>query len=160
MQDAEAAWAEFVRRVPQPHRRVLFGHSMGSGVAIELALRHRDPPGYGALVVESALTSMPDLARDSSPLGILVVPLVTQRFASLAKIGRIDAPKWFLSGTADTTIPPLQTQQLYDAAPEPKQLVWFDGGSHSGLHTEFAQRYREVWRDVAAWLRGEATARR
>ena len=160
VQDAEAAWAEFVRRVPQPHRRVLFGHSMGSGVAIELALRHRDPPGYGALVVESALTSMPDLARDSSPLGILVVPLVTQRFDSLAKIGRIDAPKWFLSGTADTTIPPLQTQQLYDVAHEPKQLVWFDGGSHSGLHTEFAQRYREVWRDVAAWLRGEATARR
>lgn len=160
MQDAEAAWAEFVRRVPQPHRRVLFGHSMGSGVAIELALRHRDPPGYGALVVESALTSMPDLARDSSPLGILVVPLVTQRFDSLAKIGRIDAPKWFLSGTADTTIPPRQTQQLYDVAHEPKQLVWFDGGSHSGLHTEFAQRYREVWRDVAAWLRGEATARR
>ncbi|HMN75530.1 MAG TPA: alpha/beta fold hydrolase [Burkholderiaceae bacterium] len=160
MQDAEAAWAEFARRVPEPQRRVLFGHSMGSGVAIELALRHRDPPGYGALVVESALTSMPDLARDSSLLGFLVVPLVTQQFDSIDKIGRIDAPKWFLAGTADKTVPPQQTQQLYDAAHEPKQLVWFDGGSHSGLHTEFAQRYRDVWRDVAAWLGGQATAQR
>lgn len=160
MQDAEAAWTEFARRVPQPRRRVLFGHSMGSGVAIELALRHAEPPGYGALVVESALTSMPDLARDSSPLGFLVVPLVTQQFDSIAKIGRIDAPKWFLAGSADKTVPPRQTQRLYDAAHEPKQLVWFDGGSHSGLHTEFAQRYRDVWRDVAAWLGGQATAQR
>lgn len=160
MRDAEAAWTEFTHRVPQPRQRVLFGHSMGSGVAIELALRHRDPPAYGALVVEAALTSMPDLVRDISPLGFLLVPLVTQQFDSIDKIGAIDAPKWFLSGTADNTIPPRQTQQLYDAAHEPKQLVWFDGGSHSGLHTEFAQRYRDVWRDVAAWLEGQATAQR
>lgn len=158
MQDAEAAWVEFARRAPQPHLRVIFGHSMGSGVAIELALRHRDPPGYGALVVESAMTSMPDLVRDISTFGILLVPLVTQQFDSIAKIDRIDAPKWFLSGTADKTVPPQQTQRLYDAAHEPKHLVWFDGGSHSGLHTEFAQRYRAVWQDVASWLRGQATA--
>ena len=158
MQDAEAAWAELSRRTARPHLRVIFGHSMGSGVAIELALRHRDPPQYGALVVESAMTSMPDLVRDINPFGILLVPLVTQQFDSIAKIGRIDAPKWFLSGTADKTVPPQQTQRLYDAAHEVKQLVWFDGGSHSGLHTEFAQRYREVWQDVAAWLRGHVTA--
>ncbi|MEO8123738.1 MAG: alpha/beta fold hydrolase [Burkholderiales bacterium] len=158
MRDAEAAWIEFARRAPHPHLRVLFGHSMGSGVAIELALRHRDPLGYGALVVESAMTSMPDLVRDINPFGILLVPLVTQQFDSLDKIGRIDTPKWFLSGTADKTVPPQQTQRLYDAAHEPKQLVWFEAGSHSGLHTEFAQRYRAVWQDVAAWLRGQVTA--
>ena len=158
MQDAEAAWAELARRAPQPALRVLFGHSMGSGVAVELALRHRDPPGYGALVVESAMTSMPDLVRDVNPFGILVVPLVTQQFRSIDKIGRIDAPKWFLSGTADKTVPPQQTQRLYDAAHEPKHLVWFEGGSHSGLHTEFAQRYRAVWRDIAAGLRAPVTA--
>lgn len=156
MQDAEAAWAEFERRVPTPSRRVIFGHSMGSGVAIELALRHRDPPAYGALVVESAMTSMPDLVRDISPLGVLLVPLVTQHFDSLDKIGRIGAPKWFLSGSADRTVPPQQTQRLYDAAHDPKHLVWFEGGSHSGLHTEFAQRYREAWKDVAAALRNPA----
>lgn len=158
MEDAEAAWAEFARRAPQPQLRVLYGHSMGSGVAIELALRHRNPPGYGALVVESAMTSMPDLVRDINPFGILLVPLVTQQFDSIDKIGRIDAPKWFLSGTADKTVPPRQTQRLYDAAHEAKQLVWFEGGSHSGLHTEFAQRYRTVWQDIAAWLRGQVTA--
>lgn len=158
MQDAEAAWGEFTRRAPQPALRVLFGHSMGSGVAVELALRHRDPPGYGALVVESAMTSMPDLVRDVNPFGIVLVPLVTQQFRSIDKIGRIDAPKWFLSGTADKTVPPQQTQRLYDAAHEPKRLEWFDGGSHSGLHTEFALRYRAVWQEIAAGLRAPVPA--
>lgn len=159
MQDAEAAWAEFARRVPQPRRRVLFGHSMGSGVAIELALRYRNPLGYGAVVVESAMTSMPDLVRDINPFGILLVPLVTQQFDSIEKIDRIDAPKWFLSGSADKTVPPQQTQRLYDTAHEVKHLVWFEGGSHSGLHTQYAQRYRTVWREIAAALRERSTAR-
>ncbi len=159
MQDAEAAWVEFIRRVPQPQSRVIFGHSMGSGVAVELAVRHRDPLAYGALVLEAGMTSMPDLVRDINPLGVLLVPLVTQQFASVDKIGRIDAPKWFLSGTADKTVPPQQTQRLYDAAHEPKHLDWFEGGSHSGLHKEFAQRYRAVWQDVAAALREESVAR-
>lgn len=158
MADAEAAWSEFARRVPRPSQRVIFGHSMGSGVAVELAVRHRDPPGYAALVVEAAITSMPDVIRDFNPFGILLVPLVTQQFASIDKIGCIDAPKWFLAGTADKTVPPQQTQRLYDAASAPRHLVWFEGGSHSGLHREFAERYRTVWQDVAASLAHESAA--
>lgn len=160
MEDAERTWIEFTRRAPDAHSRVIFGHSMGSGVATELALRHRDPPAYGALVIESGMTSMPDLVRDVSPLGFLAVPLVTQQFASIDKIGAITAPKWFLSGSADKTVPPQQTQRLYDAAQGVKHIVVFDGGSHSGLHREFAERYEALWREVAASLVPEAgTAR-
>jgi pimeloyl-ACP methyl ester carboxylesterase len=152
MEDAERAWVEFTRRVPDAHSRVIFGHSMGSGVAVELALRHRDPLAYGALVVESAMTSLPDMARDYTALGFLVAPLVTQQFASIDKIGAIDAPKWFLSGSADKTVPTQETQRLYDAARPPKHIEIFEGGSHSGLHREFAQRYEALWHEVAASL--------
>jgi uncharacterized protein len=152
VEDAEVAWAEFSRRAPRPQSRVLFGHSMGSGVAVELALRHRDPLEYGAVVIESGMTSMPDMVRDINPVGIVLVPLVTQNFASIDKIDRIAAPKWFLSGTADKTVPPQQTQRLYDAASGEKHLEFFEGGSHSGLHREFEQRYRAVWQAVAAAL--------
>jgi len=152
VEDGEVAWAELTRRAPKAHSRVIFGHSMGSGVAVELALRHREPPEYGALVVESGMTSMPDMVRDINPVGVLFVPLVTQQFASIDKIGRIGAPKWFLSGTADRTVPPEQTRRLYDASKGEKHLEMFEGGSHSGLHQEFEQRYVAVWRDVAASL--------
>jgi pimeloyl-ACP methyl ester carboxylesterase len=133
---------------------------MGAGVAVELALRHRDPRAYGVLVLESAPTSMPDLARDAHALGFVVAPLVTQRFDSQDKIAAIDAPKWFLVGSADTTVPPQHTQRLYDAARGAKRLEIFEGGSHSGLHREFEQRYQALWREVAASLAAAAAASR
>jgi pimeloyl-ACP methyl ester carboxylesterase len=155
MEDAEVAWAELARRAPTPDSRVIFGHSMGSGVAVELALRHRDPQAYGALVVESGMTSMPEMVRDFGFVGVLLAPLVTQQFASIDKIGRVDAPKWFLSGSADKTVPPPQTRRLYDAAHGEKHIEVFEGGSHSGLHREFEARYRAVWHEVALRLRAD-----
>ena len=157
-EDAELAYAEWQRRVPNPAARILFGHSMGTGVAVELALRHRAPAGYAALVLESAMTSMPDIARDQGVLGTMAAWLTTQQFASINKIDQISAPKWFLSGTADDTVPSRQTERLYRAAHDPRQLVLFDGGSHSGLAAEFEDRYRAVWLDVAAVLQDRLPA--
>ena len=60
--DADAAWAELVRRQPDPGRRVIFGHSLGGAVAIDLASRKHRGVDYGALIVESTFTSLADLA--------------------------------------------------------------------------------------------------
>jgi hypothetical protein len=95
---------------------------------------------------------MPDMIRDYGAVGVVLAPLVTQQFASIDKIAAITAPKWFLSGTADNTVPSQQTTTLYNAARGVKHLELFEGGSHSGLHREFEQRYQSVWRDVAASL--------
>jgi pimeloyl-ACP methyl ester carboxylesterase len=160
VEDAELAYAEWQRRAPNPATRILFGHSMGSGVAVELALRHREPAGYAGLVLESAMTSMPDIARAQGLLGSLAAWLTTQQFSSIDKIGQIGAPKWFLSGTADNTVPSRQTERLYAAAIGPRRLVLFEGGSHSGLAAEFEARYQAVWQDVASTLRAAALAAR
>jgi pimeloyl-ACP methyl ester carboxylesterase len=158
VEDAELAYAEWQRRAPNPAARILFGHSMGSGVAVELALRHRAPAGYAALVLESAMTSMPDIARAQGVLGSVAAWLTTQQFASINKIDQISVPKWFLSGTADNTVPSRQTERLYRAAHDPRQLVLFEGGTHSGLAAEFEDRYRAVWLDVAAVVKGRPPA--
>ena len=160
VEDAEVAWAELQRRVPDPTARIIFGHSMGSGAATELALRHRNDGAYGALVLESAMTSMPDIASAQGLLGRVASWLTTQQFASIAKIAAVSAPKWFLSGTADNTVPSGQTEQLYAAATGQRQLVLFEGGSHSGLAQEFPARYRAVWQQVADTLRSSASAQR
>ena len=158
VEDAELAWAELQRRVPQAAARIIFGHSMGSGVAVELALRHRAGPAYGALVLESAMTSMPDIARAQGFWGGVAAWVTTQQFASIDKIGQIDAPKWFLTGSADNTVPSRQTERLYAAAHGPRQLERFDGGSHSGLAQEFPARYRAIWQQVAAKVKALAEA--
>jgi uncharacterized protein len=150
MEDAELAWSELLRREPDTRRRIIFGHSMGSGVAVELAVRHRQLQAYSTVVLESALTSLPDVARDLGGFwGRVAASLATQRFASINKISQIKVPKWFLSGTKDRTVPPAHTQRLFDAAREPKQLIWFEGGTHSELNREFEERYRAVWQSVS-----------
>jgi alpha-beta hydrolase superfamily lysophospholipase len=155
VQDSEAAWEELVRRVPEPARRAIFGHSMGGAVAVELALRHRaTPPQYAALVLESTFTSLPDLARDRYPwTGFLGEALATQHFDTIDKIGQIDAPTWLLAGTADRTVSSMHSQRLYGAAGRACELVMFDGGSHSSLHEEFGAAYHQVWTEIAAQMR-------
>ena len=156
MADAEVAWAEFAWRVPEAQRRVIYGHSMGSGVAVELARRHQGTPArrqYGALVLEAAFTSLPDVASDYGGVGKLGAWLTTERFASLDKIKALTVPKWFVVGTDDNTVPPKHSQRLFDAAPEPKSLIVFEGGSHSRLQDKDPAKYRQLWTDIATWLR-------
>ena len=64
--DAEAAWAELVRRQPDARKRVIFGHSLGGAVAIDLASRRRRDVDYGAVIVESTFPSLVDLAGSTA----------------------------------------------------------------------------------------------
>ncbi len=152
VQDAEIAWVEFARRVPRAGSRVIYGHSMGSAAAVQLAWRHRSGGEYGAVVLESAFTSMPDIARDRGGIAALLGALSTQHFNSLARIADIPGPKWFITGTADRTVPPAHSQRLFDAATEPRRLVVIEGGSHSRLQEQDAPRYLATWREVAGAL--------
>jgi alpha-beta hydrolase superfamily lysophospholipase len=161
MEDAEVAWAEFIRRAPDPAQRVIFGHSMGSGVAVELTLRKQGSGAatdVSALVLEAPFTSMPDIARDHSWLGWLLHSLTTQHFRSIEKIGRIHTPLWILTGTADNTVPSGHSQRLFGAANEPKRLHSFEGGSHSALQREFPQPYQAAWAEVTQQLRTRSAA--
>lgn len=151
LQDARLGWRELVRRAPNRQHRVLYGHSMGGGVAIDLAKQEVDEAGqprYGALVVESSFSSIPDIARDYGGIGYLGVWLTNQKFESVKKIPQVPGPKWFVAGTSDKTIPFIQTQRLYDAAHQPKLLYRFEGGSHSRLQDEFPEQYRDIWAEV------------
>lgn len=151
--DAQVAWAELVRRQPDPHKRVLFGHSMGSAVAVELARERRAGTDYGALVLEAAFTRLPDVARSVGVVGIVASWFATLEFDSAAKIAQVDAPILMLHGTADRTVPIELGRRLRDAAPQGTRWVEFDGGSHSGLDLESPKRYEEAIRGVIALLK-------
>jgi hypothetical protein len=82
-----------------PERTILLGRSLGTGIAVELALRH---PCRQLLLI-SPYTSMADMGRLLiGPLAPLVVP---DRFDNLEKIGRLRMPVVILHGTRDEVIP-------------------------------------------------------
>jgi len=150
--DAATAWGELVKRQPDPRKRVIFGHSMGGGVAIELASHRHAGSDYAALILESTFTRLPDVAKATGVLGTIASWLATQEFDSIDKIGKIDAPILMMHGTADKTVPFALGEALREAAPPGTRWVPFEGGSHSGLDREQPELYRDSVRGVIAAL--------
>jgi pimeloyl-ACP methyl ester carboxylesterase len=142
--DANVAWNELVRRQPDPLKRVIYGHSMGSGVAVELASHRHYGVDYGGLILESSFTSLPGVARANGTLGTLASWLTTQEFDSLDKIAKVDAPILMMHGSADHTVPVELGRQLFAAAPAGARWVEFAGGSHSGLDIDAPNAYRQA----------------
>jgi hypothetical protein len=144
-EDARAAWQYLKRVQPDGRRRFIYGHSLGGAVAIELAVHDPDAAG---LIVEGSFTSVAEMAGRSPWLGLLPLNLVlTQRFDSLSKVGRLRTPVLFIHGTADDVVPYEMSQRLYDAAPEPKRLVLVPGAGHSSIAVVGLAQYRQALRD-------------
>lgn len=144
--DANSAWAELVKRQPDPRQRVIYGHSMGGGVAIELAHRKQVGVDYAALVTESTFTRWPDVGAATGVLGSVLSLFSSQRFDSIAKIGEVDAPILMLHGSADTTVPVTLGRKLRDAAPAGTRWVEIPGGSHSNLQRDAPESYQAALR--------------
>jgi pimeloyl-ACP methyl ester carboxylesterase len=126
-EDAEAAWAELQRRGVAPGRVIIWGHSLGSGPAVQLASRH----AAAALVLFGAFTSIPDAAADTYPY-LPVRALVSVRFDSLARIGTIRMPIVIAHSLGDRVIPYHHATALYAAAQQPKRLLTLLPPYHDG----------------------------
>lgn len=142
--DGEAAWRYLTEiRKFAPRDIVLFGESLGGGVATWLALQH--PPR--ALVLASTFTSVPDLGAQVYPW-LPVRWLARIEYGNRARIGQIAAPVLIAHSRNDDIVPFSHGQALFDAAREPKQFLELRGGHNDGFI--FA---REEWvREVGAFL--------
>jgi fermentation-respiration switch protein FrsA (DUF1100 family) len=127
--DAAAAWRYLVeaRGVPR-NDIVVFGRSLGAAVATWLAASY--PPR--ALVIESAFTSVPDLAANLYPF--LPVRLLSRyQYNNRARIPQITRPVLVIHSAADEIIPFAHGQALFEAAPEPKRLLVIRGSHNDGF---------------------------
>ncbi len=125
--DARAARAYLVSRHDiDPARIVYFGESLGTGVAIALALEH--PPA--ALVLRSPFTSLPDVARVHYPF-LVGDFLLRDRFPSLARIGTLAVPALVIAGDRDRTVPVTLSRRLYEAATGPRKFLLVPGADHN-----------------------------
>ncbi len=117
--DATAALDFIAGEGIAPDRIVLWGESLGSGVAVELATRRR----VAAVVLEAPFTSVAAAAQYHYRL-IPAAMLVRDRFDSLSRIGRVNAPLLILHGERDRIVPVSHGRTLFDAAAPPKE-GWF-----------------------------------
>jgi len=130
--DAELALSFLQRNGVAANHWILYGESLGSGVAVEMATRFAGEGPVRALVLEAPFTSMGAAAQFHYPF----VParyLVLDQFDSLSKIGRIQAPLLIVHGVNDRTVPVKFGKELLVAAKEPKQGNWIDAAGHNDL---------------------------
>jgi len=122
--DADAAYRYLRETLKVPAERiVIFGHSLGSTVAVDLAAR---VPSAG-LILEGALTSVIERGQELYPY-IPVRWIGRSRFNSLEKISRVRVSKLFLHARADDVVPLAHGRRLFEAAPPPKTFVELRGG--------------------------------
>lgn len=114
--DAYAAYAYLTRDLGvTPSRIVIYGYSLGSAVAIDLAAR----VAASGLIVEGSLLSVPIRAAELYPY-FPVARLARNRFASLEKVAGVSMPKLFVHARGDTDIPIAHGRKLFDLARAPK----------------------------------------
>jgi uncharacterized protein len=126
-EDAEAVLTALRREGIGPERVVLFGESLGTGVAVEMAIR-----GHGfALVLVTPYTSIPE-AASRFVWGLPAHLLMAERFDSLDKARRVTVPVLIVHGTRDTVVPYAMGVKLASALPR-SRLITVEGGSHNDL---------------------------
>lgn len=150
-EDARIAWERFAQLQPDANKRLIFGHSLGGAVAVELATelaRQAQQDGHGApargLILESTFTSLGDVAAAVADTTLPVRWLLSQKFDSLDKIKDVGLPLLLVHGLDDRFVPARFSQQLFEAAQQPKTLLLVPGATHNNSMSLAGQRYRQA----------------
>jgi pimeloyl-ACP methyl ester carboxylesterase len=107
---------------------ILYGESLGSGVATEIATRRE----YAGVVLQSPYTSIADAAKRQF-FWLPVDLLLTERFSNLARIDRINAPLLVIHGIDDSLFPVSMAEALMQKAKTPKTGVYLSNTGHNDL---------------------------
>lgn len=128
-QDARAALQFLTSQQISLDRITLYGESLGSGVAVELA-RHFP---VATVILEAPYTSITDIAQKRFPF-FPVKWLTLDQFRSLDKIPFLTMPLFILHGDEDEVVPFTHGQALFSAARAEKDAFWAPGIGHNNLY--------------------------
>jgi pimeloyl-ACP methyl ester carboxylesterase len=126
--DAQAAYDFLIADGYEPDDIIIYGRSLGTGVAVDLATKRKAK----ALILESAYTTIPDVGKVHYPY---LFPGLLSRydFNSLAKVPQLTIPVLLIHGDKDGLIPCEQSKELDAAIKSTKTLVLIKGGDHNNL---------------------------
>jgi len=128
-QDAEAAWRYLVRtRGIPPEQILVFGRSLGGGVATWLALEHP----VGGLIIESTPTSVPDMGTEVYPF-LPVRLLARLHYNTLRRIPDVNVPVLVIHSSDDEIVPARHGRRIFAAAREPKAFLAIRGDHNGGF---------------------------
>jgi fermentation-respiration switch protein FrsA (DUF1100 family) len=139
-EDASASLDWLASRGIPTERVILFGKSLGTGVAVEMARNH----AVAGLILESPYTSIPAVGQRHVPF-LPIRLLMHDRFDSLAKSGEIRCPILAIWSRTDRIVPPDLSERLYEALPSPKTKFVLDNAGHNEIEAVGGEAYWRAW---------------
>lgn len=127
--DATACLFELKAKGHEAWNIVYYGHSLGTGVAVDLAVRYQPR----ALVLESPYSSAVDIAKIR--YGLYPVDwMMRDKYDSIGKIDKVKSRIFIVHGENDELIPFNSGARLFDKAKQPKAFYAIAGGRHTDLY--------------------------
>ncbi len=113
---------------------ILYGESLGTGIAVEMAaeMGKANPPG--GVVLEVPFTSIPEVGAYRYPF-MPIFWLLWDRYESIYKIKNVAAPVLILQAGKDRVVPPIFAKKLFDAAEPPKTILTNITADHMGVYS-------------------------
>jgi hypothetical protein len=141
--DALLAYRALIEDGVDPEDIIVYGESLGSGVATQVAAQ----VPVGGLVLDAPYTSIVDVAALEYPF-LPVRPFMLDRYETIRYLPKVKVPLLVLHGEDDRVIPVEMGKAVYAAANAPKEIATFPRAGHSDHHLYGS--YDEVFRWVDA----------
>jgi uncharacterized protein len=129
--DARLAYGALVQEGVDPASIVIYGESLGTGVAVRLATER---PAAG-LILDAPYTSITEVAAGAYPY-LPVRFLLKDRYESKRYIAQVHIPLLILHGERDGVIPVAMGRALFALANEPKTLATFPNAGHTDIYLD------------------------
>lgn len=123
-------------------RLVLYGESIGSGVAVQLAAEVQPR----TVILEAPFTSAADVAKRAYPI-LPVDAMMKDRFDNIKKIGMSKPSLLIVHGDRDEVVPHKLGKKLFEAANHPKEFIAIEHGTHNDLFEHGAGHAILDWLD-------------
>ncbi|MEX2232145.1 MAG: alpha/beta hydrolase [Cyclobacteriaceae bacterium] len=139
--DADAAFHFLIEKGFSPDNILIYGRSIGAGIAVDLGSRKK----CKGLILEAPFTSFSRLANEKFPVFFPSLYLKF-RFDNFEKINSVKCPVIFLHGSNDSLIPSSHSEKLFEHFTGKKKMIIVDRGSHNDLNA--FRQYEEFLKDV------------
>ena len=129
--DAKRAYDTLIGDGVSPNDIIIYGESLGTGVAVQVAAEKR----VSGVILDAPYTSLVDVAEYQYPR-LPSRSFMTDRYETAKYLPRMTAPLLIVQGKEDRVVPVEMGKAVYAAAPGPKEIAIFPGAGHSD-HYQF-----------------------
>ena len=111
----------------------IYGMSLGSHLGINAVYRLQKRKPFAGLILEVPFDSLLNVAKMAVPVPMPFDTILRDQYDNLGMIDFVRSPILIMGGSKDGLVPVDLAQNLYNYAPDPKNIIIYENGGHNNL---------------------------